>query len=51
MRVIPYVDVLCDGEFVVEQKDINLHWVGSANQRVIDVQKTLLKGEVVLHEN
>jgi anaerobic ribonucleoside-triphosphate reductase activating protein len=51
MRVIPYVDVLCDGEFVVELKDTNLHWVGSANQRVIDVQRTLLKGEVVLHED
>jgi anaerobic ribonucleoside-triphosphate reductase activating protein len=51
MRVIPYLDVLCDGEFIVEQKDVNLHWVGSANQRVIDVQKTLAKGEVVLHEN
>lgn len=51
MRVIPYLDVLIDGEFVVEKKDVNLHWVGSSNQRVIDVQKTLEKGEVVLHEN
>ena len=51
MRVIPYVDVLIDGEFEVDKKDVNLHWVGSANQRVIDVQKTLRKGEVVLHEN
>ena len=51
MKVIPYLDVLIDGEFMVEKKDVNLHWVGSANQRVIDVQKTLAKGEVVLHEN
>ena len=51
MRVIPYLDVLIDGEFEVDKKDVNLHWVGSSNQRVIDVQKTLRKGEVVLHEN
>ncbi len=36
-----YVDVLVDGEFVVEQKDVKLRWKGSKNQRVIDVQKSL----------
>ncbi|MCR4851826.1 MAG: anaerobic ribonucleoside-triphosphate reductase activating protein [Lachnospiraceae bacterium] len=36
-----YVDVLVDGEFVSELKDVKLRWKGSANQRVIDVQKTL----------
>lgn len=51
MRVVPYLDVLIDGEFEVDKKDVNLHWVGSANQRVIDVQRTLEKGEVVLHED
>ena len=39
--LIKYIDVLVDGEFVVEKKDATLHWKGSANQRVIDVQKTL----------
>jgi anaerobic ribonucleoside-triphosphate reductase activating protein len=51
MRVIPYLDVLVDGEFEVDKKDVNLHWVGSSNQRVIDVPKTLKEGKVVLHEN
>ena len=51
MRVIPYLDVLVDGEFEVDKKDVNLHWVGSSNQRVIDVQRTLREGKVVLHEN
>ena len=51
MRVIPYLDVLCDGEFEVDKKDENTHWVGSTNQRVIDVQKTLAKGDVVLYED
>lgn len=50
---LPYlkkVDVVVDGEFVVDKKDAKLHWKGSSNQRVIDVQRTLLTGEVVLHE-
>ena len=50
-RVTPYLDVLVDGEFVVEKKDVNLHWVGSSNQRVINVPATLKKGKVVLHED
>lgn len=39
--VMKNVDVLVDGEFIVEQKDVKLLWKGSKNQRVIDVQKTL----------
>ena len=46
---LKFVDVLVDGPFVEELKDVTLHWKGSANQRVIDVQKTLDSGEVVLH--
>ena len=39
------------GLCVVEEelKDNNLHWRGSANQRVIDVKKTLGTGEIVLY--
>ncbi|MCM1048944.1 MAG: anaerobic ribonucleoside-triphosphate reductase activating protein [Clostridiales bacterium] len=40
-NLVKYVDVLVDGEFVVELKDTKLFWRGSSNQRVIDVQKTL----------
>ena len=29
--------------------DPKIHWVGSSNQRVIDVQPTLESGEIVLH--
>ncbi|MBR3889661.1 anaerobic ribonucleoside-triphosphate reductase activating protein [bacterium] len=43
------IDVLCEGEFIEELKDENIQWVGSSNQRVIDVKATLEKGEVVLH--
>ncbi len=49
-----YIDVLVDGEFVAEQKDVKLLWKGSKNQRVIDVQKTLAQTDPtipVLHCN
>lgn len=46
---LEYVDVLVDGEFVKEQKDTNLKWRGSSNQRVIDVLKTRTTGKVSLH--
>ena len=49
LELVSYLDVLVDGEFIYEQMDNSLKWKGSANQRVIDVQKTLATGEVVLH--
>ena len=36
-----YIDVLVDGEFQVDKKDVKLLWKGSSNQRVIDVQASL----------
>ena len=39
--MMKYVDVVVDGEFHEAEKDVKLLWKGSANQRVIDVQKTL----------
>lgn len=44
-----YVDVLAEGEFIEALKDNNLHWVGSSNQRVIDVKKTLAENKICLH--
>ena len=39
--MMQYVDVLVDGEFHIEERDVKLLWKGSKNQRVIDVQKSL----------
>ena len=39
--IIKYVDVICDGPFVESLKDVELHWVGSSNQHVIDVKQRL----------
>ena len=49
LPVMEYLDVLVDGEFVVEQKDTQLPWRGSANQRVIDVNASRKTNQVVLH--
>lgn len=45
------VDVVVDGEFICELADKQYHWAGSTNQRVIDVKKTIEKGDVVLYAN
>ena len=48
-KLISYFDVLVDGAYIEELKDIRLKFRGSSNQRVIDVKKTLNKGECVLY--
>lgn len=42
-------DVLVDSPFILEKRDISLAFRGSANQRIIDVQKSLKEGKVVLY--
>ena len=48
-EILKYCDVLVDGRYIEEQRDITLKWRGSKNQRVIDVQKSLQTNSVVLH--
>lgn len=48
-EIISNVDVLVDGEYIDEQKDLTLKFRGSKNQRVIGVQQTLKQGKVVLY--
>lgn len=48
--IIKNIDILVDGEFILEEKDLSLLFRGSRNQRVIDVKSSLKKGEVVLSE-
>ena len=47
-EIISMLDVLVDGEFKSELKNISLKFRGSSNQRVIDVKKTLKEGNIVL---
>ena len=47
-EMLSYLDVIVDGEFVEELKDISLRFRGSSNQRIIDVKKSRETGKVVL---
>lgn len=47
--LVKYLDVMVDGEYEKDKRDTQLHWRGSANQRVIDVQKSLASGQTVLY--
>ena len=49
-EVLNYVDVLIDGQYNCDLYSPRLKWKGSANQRVIDVQKSLESGNVVLYD-
>lgn len=49
--VVALSDVLIDGRFIEELADIKYHWAGSTNQRVINVQESLKKQEIVLWED
>lgn len=48
-QVLPFLDVLIDGQFKEELKNITLKFKGSSNQKVIDVSETLKTGELVLY--
>lgn len=48
-EIIKLCDVVVDGEYIDEQKDITLKWRGSKNQRCIDVKQSLAQNKVVLY--
>lgn len=48
-NILLYTDVLVDGPYIEEKKNISLKWRGSTNQRVIDVQKTLKQEQIILY--
>ena len=50
-QVVRMCDVLIDGRYVDEIRDVSLHWRGSSNQRVINVQETLKQNQIVLWES
>ena len=49
-EMLSYIDVLVDGRFVKELKDISLQFRGSRNQRVIDMNKTRQNGTITIWE-
>lgn len=48
-NIISNVDVLVDGEYIDEQKDLSLKFRGSKNQSVIDVKQSLAQNKMVLY--
>ena len=49
-EILKYIDILVDGPYIDEQRDLRLRWRGSRNQRVIDIRKTMKSGKIVLSE-
>ena len=48
-EMLSYIDVLVDGPFILQQRNISLYFRGSRNQRVLDMKKTLQTGSIVLY--
>ena len=48
-EIISQYDVMIDGRYIDSQRDINLKYRGSENQRVIDIQQSLQQNKVILY--
>ena len=48
ISILKYIDILVDGQFEIDKKDINLKLRGSTNQRIIDVQESLKQDKVII---
>lgn len=50
-QILDNIDVLLDGKFVLKLKSVSAKYVGSSNQRIIDVKKSLEENKVVIYDN
>lgn len=49
-RMLENIDILVDGRFVEEKKNLSLRFRGSENQRIIKLPETLSSGKIILWE-
>ena len=49
-EILKKCDVVVDGPYIEEQRDITLPFCGSTNQRLIDVQETLKQGQIIQYK-
>ena len=47
-EIMKYTDILVDGPYIDELRDVSLAFRGSSNQRIIDVRKSLSSNQIVL---
>lgn len=51
MKIVSQCDVMVDGRYIDELRDVSLQFRGSSNQRLIDVQESLKQSKVVLYKH
>lgn len=51
IEILKYIDILVDGRFELDKRDLKLKYRGSNNQRVIDVQESLKQGKTMLSKH
>lgn len=51
LELLQLLDIVVDGRFELAKRDLSLQFRGSSNQRIIDVQKSLLSNRVILWKN
>ena len=50
LSLLSHIDVLVDGKFILEDRDITLKYRGSSNQRIIDVQESIINNTIILYK-
>ena len=50
-KIIKLCNVVVDGEYIDEKRDVTLKWRGSSNQRCIDVRQSLIQNKIILYCN